>query len=158
MAALNPFFKVFQIHGSNHRLMLLRPILIIVRKVSRLGIVSLIETKHHLVFVKATVLIVLVNNKYLTTIPFVNIIRKEHIYMISVHTFRTTNIAIGVLHSRFPFVTLRIYSITDRTFRVFNGNIECAYLHMTFLVIAGFFLLLRRSSIGFFLCHCNSIG
>ena len=158
MAALYPLLELLQVNARQHRLVLLRPISVIINKVSCFSSVSLIETQHNLVFVKRAVLVILVNHKHLATIPPVNIIREEHIYMVAVYTFRATNIAIGVLHGRFPFVALCIYSTTNGSFRVLNGDIECTNLHMTFLIIAGFFLFLRRSSIGFFLCHCNGIG
>ena len=158
MATIYPLLEILQVYGSYHCLVIICPVAVIIREVSCLGIVSLIETKHYLMLIKAAILIILVHHEHPASVPPVNIVREEHVYVVSIHALRATNIAVGVLHDRFPLVALCVYSTTNGSFRVLNGDIECTNLHMTFLIIACFCLFLRRSSIGFFLCHCNSIG
>ena len=75
VAATYPLLEILQVYGSYHRLVLLRPIFVIVGKISRLGIGRLIEAKHYLMLVKAAVLVVLIHHKRFSTVPPINIIR-----------------------------------------------------------------------------------
>ena len=62
--------------------------------------------------------------------------------MVAVHSLRTTEIAVGVVHLAFPLFAVGICTATYAALGLFNGNVERTNLHMTFLVIAGFFLRL----------------
>ena len=75
MAATYPFLEILQVYGGYHRLVLLRPIFVLVGEISRLGIGRLIEAKHYLMLVKAAVLVVLIHHKRFSTVPPINIIR-----------------------------------------------------------------------------------
>ena len=75
--------------------------------------------------------------------------------MVAVHALRTTNVAVGVLHGRFPLLTISIHATTNRTFRLLDANIKCTYTHMPFLVIAGFLLGFCRIYIGICFGICN---
>ena len=103
-------------------------------------------------FIKAAVSITLVHYEHFVSVPTVNIIRQEHVYMVAVHTLCATNVAVGVLHFGFPFLAVNIYTTAYRAFRLFNGYVECANLNVSFLVVACLFLCFGR--VGVYLCLC----
>ena len=70
--------------------------------------------------------------------------------MITINTFRTSNVSVGVMHLGFPFLAICVLTTTNTTLRLFNSDIEAIYLDMTFLVVASFFLCFSR--IGINLC------
>ena len=94
VAAVNPFLEFFNGDGCADKFALFCPFFVVVACKGRLRLVSFIEAEHDLMLVKCAVLIVLVNNKRMTAVPSVNVVRKEHIYMVSVHTLRATNVAV----------------------------------------------------------------
>jgi len=103
-------------------------------------------------FIEAAVCITLVHYEHFVSVPTVNIIRQEHVYMVAVHTLCATNVAVGVLHFGLPFLAVSIYATTYRAFRLFNGYVECANLNVSFLVVACLFLCFGR--VGVYLCLC----
>ena len=135
--------------------MFLRPVVVIIRKVSCFGIFLIIEAKHHLVLVKRAVLVILVNHEHPASVPAVNVVTEEHVYMVTVHALRATNVAVGVLHGRLPLIAIGIHTAAHTAFGLLDSNIEHPDLYMTFLVISGFFLLVGRIYIHFRLCRCN---
>ena len=155
MATIYPFLEILQIYGSYHCLVIICPVAVIIREVSCLGIVSLIETKHYLMLIKAAVLIILVHHEHPASVPPVNIVREEHVYVVSVHALRATDVAVGVLHSCFPLVTVGIHTAAHTAFRLLDSYIEHPDLNMTFLVIPGFFLRFGRIYIHFRFRCCD---
>ena len=102
--------------------------------------------------IETAVSITLVHYEHFVSVPTVNIIRQEHIYMVAVHTLSATNVAVGVLHFNLPFLAALIYATAHRAFRLFNGYVECANLNVSFLVVACLFLCFGR--VGVYLCLC----
>ena len=70
--------------------------------------------------------------------------------MVAVHTLCATNVAVGVLHFNLPFLAALIYATADRASGLLYGYVECANLHVTFLVVTCLFLLVGRC--GVYLC------
>ena len=81
--------------------------------------------------------------------------------MITINTFRASNISVGVMHLGFPFLAICILTTTNTTLRLFNSDIEAIYLDMTLLVVASFFLCFSRIGINlcflFFTCTLSFI-
>ena len=67
--------------------------------------------------------------------------------MVAVHTLCATNVAVGVLHFNFPFLAALIYATADRASGLLDGYVECANLHVSFLVVTCLFLLVGRCSV-----------
>ena len=107
--------------------------------------------------VKAAVWVVLVNDEHLASVPTVNVVREEHINVITIHAFCTTEVAVSVVHLAFPFLTVGILASTHAAFRVLNGNVECTHLHMTLLIVACLLLSVSRILVGLGFCCRNSI-
>ena len=105
--------------------------------------------------IKAAVLIILVHHEHPASVPPVNIVREEHVYVVSVHALRATDVAVGVLHSCFPLVTVGIHTAAHTAFRLLDSYIEHPDLNMTFLVIPGFFLRFGRIYIHFRFRCCD---
>ena len=62
--------------------------------------------------------------------------------MVSVHTLRTTEVAVGVVHLAFPLLAVGIRAFAHTTLWLLDGDVERADLHMAFLVVASLFLCL----------------
>ena len=107
--------------------------------------------------VKAAVWVVLVNDEHLASVPTVNVVRDKHINVITIHALCTTEVAVGVVHLAFPFLTVGILASTHAAFRVLNGNVECTNLHMTLLIVACLLLSVGRVLVGLGFCCGNSI-
>ena len=122
------------------------PTLFIIGKVSCTGFFQRTEPIHNLTFIERTVFIGLVHNKH---VAFCRVIRQEHINMVTVHSFGTTDITIIIVHGDAPFLAVLIGTGTYTTFRVFDSNIVTVNLYMTFLVVACFLLCFGRIPVYF---------
>lgn len=69
--------------------------------------------------------------------------------MITVHTFGTTHVAVGISHLGRPWIAFCIYPLTLTSGRVLDTNIEVANLHMAHLVVAGLPLCFSWVSVRF---------
>ena len=88
--------------------------------------------------------------------------------MVSVYTFSTTNVAVGVVHFAFPLFAVCISATTNTTLWLFDGNVESVYFDVSFFVVASFLLCIGRIGINlcffFFACtlclvfFCYSFG
>ena len=102
MAAVYPLLKVLQVCGGHDDFPLVRPIITVIGEVSVSCIVLIVEAEHYLVFVKRAVLVVLVNNIHPAPVPAVDVVSQENVDMVAVHALRATDVAVSVLHGRFP--------------------------------------------------------
>ena len=88
--------------------------------------------------------------------------------MVSVYTFSTTNVAVGIVHFAFPLLAVCISATTNTTLWLFDGNVESVYFDVSFLVVTSFLLCIGRIGINlcflFFACtlrlvfFCYSFG
>ena len=140
MTAVYPFFEVFKIvcgHGYPAPIL---PNFLIVGKIVALCLVHIVEAEHHLVLVKCAIGVVLVNDKHFASVPTVNVIGEEHVYVVAIHALRATEIAVCVVHLDFPLLSVSICATAYATLWLFNSDVERTHLHMTFLVVASLFL------------------
>ena len=142
MAAVYPLLEIFEVRSGHDNPAPIFPTFLIVGQIVALRLVHVVKAKHHLVLVKATIGVVLVHHIHLASIPAVNVVGEEHVYMVSVHTLRTTEVAVGVVHLTFPLLAVGISTFAYTSLWLLNGDVERADLHMTFLVVAGLFLCL----------------
>ena len=99
--------------------------------------------------VKTAIWVVLVHYKHLASVPTINVIREEHVYMVTINTHCTTNVAISVVHLAFPLLAVSVRTLTNTALRLLNGDVERTNLHMPLLIVAGFFLRLCRFGVHF---------
>ena len=100
-------------------------------------------------FVKRAIRVVLVNDKHLVSVPTVNVIGEEHVYVVAVNTHCTTNVAIGVVHLAFPLLAVSISALTHAALRLLNGDVKRANLHMSLLIIASLLLCFGGGGVHF---------
>ena len=81
----------------------------------------------------------LVNNIYL---PTRRIVGKEHINVVSVDSFCSPNITIGIVHFCFPRLAVGISASTYAALGILDSDIISVNLDMSFLIVAGLFLCL----------------
>ena len=87
------------------------PSLFIVGEICLLRFLKRVITKHHLVLIKLTIGIHLINDKHIT-IPTVKVslVVDEHIKVITVLAELSTDVAVGVIHLLFPFLAVLIHT------------------------------------------------
>ena len=146
LARLYPLLKVFEVNCRHVYSAPVFPTFLIVSKIVALGFVSIVESKHHLMLVKTAIWVVLVHYKHIASVPTINVIREEHVYMVTINTHCTTNVAISVVHLAFPLLTVSISAFTHAALRLLNGDVKRTNFHMSLLVVAC--LLLRLGGFG----------
>ena len=102
--------------------------------------------------VKRTIRIVLIHYKDLTSIPTVNVIGKENVYMVTVYTLCTAEVSVSVVHFAFPLLAVSILTSAHTAFGLLNRNVESSNLHMSLFVVACFLLPISR------ICICGIFG
>ena len=83
------------------------------------------------------------------------IVTKEYINVVTVNTFRTSNVAVGIVHFLLPFLTATISATTNTAFRILNRNIISVNVNMSFLIVASFLLCICGVGIHLCLFLCN---
>ena len=151
VAAVNPLLELLFADRSNGTKSL--PTVFIVGEVCLSCALDVGETIHHLVLVKAAVLVHLVNDKHIT---LRGVFGEEHVDVVAVNALCAANVAVGVLHFLLPLLAAGISTTTYRAFRVLDGNVVAINLDVSFLVVTCLFLCFGRLGIGFLLgcCQC----
>ena len=152
VAAVNPFLELVLAHGCNGTQAI--PTVFIVRQVSFACFFLAVEAIHHLVLVKAAVIVHLVNDIN-RAIPAIKVITKEHINMVAINSFRATNVTVGVVHRLAPGLATVIYTTAYTAFRLLNTNVKAVNLDMAFLIVASLFLRISRLGVGRLACLNN---
>ena len=142
MAAVYPLLEIFEVRCRHYNPAPIFPTFLIVGEIVALCLVHVVKAKHHLVLVKRTIGVVLVHHIYLAPVPTVNVVGEEHVYVVSVHALRATEVAVGVVHLAFPLLAVSVRAFAHTALRLLNGDVERADLNMAFLVVAGLFLCL----------------
>ena len=108
MAALNPLLEIIKGNSGHNEFAPMLPTVLIVSEVVAKGGIAVVEAEHNLVLVKRAIGIVLVNDIYILAVPLVGGIGEEYVNVVAVHTFRATNVAVGVLHGGLPLIAVGI--------------------------------------------------
>ena len=94
----------------------------------------------------------MIHYKDLTSIPTVNVIGKENVYMVTVYTLCTAEVSVSVVHFAFPLLAVSILTSAHTAFGLLNRNVESSNLHMSLFVVACFLLPISR------ICICGIFG
>ena len=140
VTAIHPLLKIVRLNSGHDNSAPILPTLFIVGKIGAPCLFHTVEAKHHLVFVKRAVGVVLVNHKHIFAVPLIHVFCKEHVYMVSVHALRATDIAVGVIHLHAPLLAVGIRTAALASLWVFDGNVKRANLHVAHFVVACLFL------------------
>ena len=148
VTAIHPLLKTVRLDSGHDNSAPILPTLFIVGKIGAPCFFRTVEAKHHLVFVKRAVGVVLVNYKHIFAVPLIHVFCKEHVYMVAVHALRATDIAVGVVHLHAPPLAVGIRTAALASLWVFDGNVKRANLHMAHFVVTC--LLLSFGGGGFY--------
>ena len=150
VAALHPLLKFFFAYMRNRTKSL--PAFLVVGEICLARTLDVGETVHHLVLVKAAVLVHLVNDKHIT---LRGVFGEEHVDVVAVNALRATDIAVGVLHFLLPLLAVCISATTHGALRVLDGNVISINPHMSFLVVTCRLLCISRVDFRSCLCFGN---
>lgn len=135
VTAIHPLLKTVRLDSGHDNSAPILPTLFIVGKIGAPCLFHTVKAKHHLVFVKRAIGVVLVNDKHIFAVPLIHILCKEHVYMVSVHALRATNISVGVVHIHAPLLAVGIRTAALASLWVFDGNVKRANLHVAHFVV-----------------------